>query len=429
MKALREIFRENHYPIVHGYNSTMNVFGMKAAKDCHIPIRINESISMGHKGEGKSFVKNLLRPFSKCYATHLMATGVTCGIWQFGEVAYQAGKIQVFKTAINTQKQHFDAALREETRKKFQLEEHLVIGHIGRLTPQKNTLFLIDIFSEIHKLEPKAKLLLIGDGDLRKPMEEKIQNYGLQNAVLDLGRREDIYQFYNAMDCFVLPSLYEGLPLVGVESQCVGLPVFFSTEIPHESSACEDLGIFIGLDQSATQWAETVLEKTKTAMLTRRDRSEEVKEAGFDSAEEAKKLERFYLQEIRNTESELMDTQIFVISHKETRMPEDSLYVPMQVGFADTDFSGYLRDNTGDNIAQKNKNFCELTALYWIWKNCDADVKGLVHYRRLLADTEKVHAKSIDQKYERLLKQETIECLLQTNDIILPKAHCYYTET
>ena len=123
-------------------------------------------------------------------------------------------------------------------------------------------------------------------------MLKKITDLGIQDSVLYLGRREDIKQFYNAMDGFLLPSLYEGLPVVGVEAECCGLPMFFSTEIPKESSACSDLGVFVDLDKSAAEWAKIVVEKVK--QTERKDHSIEVKNAGFDSVTEAGKLLGYY---------------------------------------------------------------------------------------------------------------------------------------
>lgn len=295
MKAMKKLFKENKYPILHGYNSTMNIFAMFAGKQCGIPVRINESISMGHKSDKKNILKNVLKPFSKCFATHYMSNGEVCGRWQFGDNLFDAGKVTVFKTVIDTEKHKYEPELREKCRKEFGVEDNIVIGHIGRFTAQKNTLFIIDIFNEIVKREDKAKLLLIGHGDLEEEMLSKIEDYGIDDHVLFLGKREDIHQFYNAMDCFLLPSLYEGLPVVGVEAECCGLPMFFSTEIPRESSPCDNLGFFVELDKSAEEWAIEVLSETKQAMKSRRSREEDVKAAEFDSTEEAMKLTQYYL--------------------------------------------------------------------------------------------------------------------------------------
>ena len=294
MAEMKKIFRDNKYPIVHGYNSTMNLFAMLAGKQCCIPVRINESISMGHKDDRKNLLKKVLKPFSTCFATHYMSNGEACGRWQFGDKLFDAGKVTVFKTVIDTEKHKFDQELREKCRKQYGLDDNIVIGHIGRFTAQKNTLFIIDIFNEIAKKEPKAKFLLIGHGELENQMMDRVKQYHLENKVLNLGKREDIHQFYNAMDCFLLPSLYEGLPVVGVEAECCGLPMFFSTEIPRESSPCDDLGVFIKLNEGPEVWAEKIISKTKAKIDNRTDHSEQVKKAGFDSEEEARKLTEFY---------------------------------------------------------------------------------------------------------------------------------------
>ena len=127
----------------------------------------------------------------------------------------------------------------------------------------------------------------------------RIKDYGLDDYVLFLGKREDIHQFYNAMDCFLLPSLYEGLPVVGVEAECCGLPMFFSTEIPKESSPCDDLGCFIDLDNSVEEWADMIVNKTKIAIPNRKSREDDVKAAGFDSADEGEKLTAYYMSLLR----------------------------------------------------------------------------------------------------------------------------------
>ncbi len=296
MKDIYNICKKNKYKIIHGYNGTMNIFAMFVGALAGIPIRINESISMAHKDDKKTILKKILKPFSKCFSTHYMANGETCGRWQFGNKIYDSGKVEIFKTVINTDNNKFQSDIRDQTRRELKIEDNIVIGHIGRLTAQKNTLFLIEIFNEILKKEPRAKLLIIGDGELKEEMFQRIKKYQIENHVLYLGRREDIQQFYNAMDVFLLPSLYEGLPVVGVEAECCGLPVFFSTEIPRESSPCDDIGFFVGLEKNAAEWADIILKKTRELSLERCDRSDDVKRAGFDSASEGKRLTGYYLK-------------------------------------------------------------------------------------------------------------------------------------
>ena len=297
MKEMKRICMENEYPVMHAWNSTMNLFPMKVAKNVGIPVRISESLSMAHEGDWKTKIKKILRPMSKWYATHYMACGEDCGRWQFGDILFDAGKVDVFKTVINTQFNDYNPELREKTRKAFGWEDKIVVGHIGRFTPQKNSVHLIEIFAAVARKEPKAVLCLIGDGELKAEMMAKIKKLGIDAQVNYLGRREDIQQFYNAMDCFLLPSLYEGLPVVGLEAESCGLPMFFSTEVTREANACE-LGHFVSLEASVEEWANEILKATMENMSNRRSHAKEVADAGFDSSSESLRLQNYYLNAI-----------------------------------------------------------------------------------------------------------------------------------
>lgn len=297
MADMRRIFSSDQYPVVHAYNSTMNLFPMFVAKQCGIPVRISESLSMAHKGDWKTIIKKILRPMSKCFANYYMSCGDDCGRWQFGNKLFDTGKVDVFKTVINTEFNSYNPVVRKKTRKEFGWEDKLVVGHIGRFTAQKNSVHMIEIFAAIAKKEPEAVLCLIGDGELREDMMKRIKELGIEGQVDYLGRREDIQQFYNAMDCFILPSLYEGLPVVGLEAESCGLPMFFSTEVTREANACE-LGHFIGLDESVEVWADEMIKAMKENMPIRRSHAKEVCEAGFDSASEAMRMQKFYFDAI-----------------------------------------------------------------------------------------------------------------------------------
>lgn len=162
---------------------------------------------------------------------------------------------------------------------------------------------MIEIFGAVARKEPNAILCLIGDGELKEEMVKKIDELGIKKQVAYLGRREDIQQFYNAMDCFLLPSLYEGLPVVGLEAESCGLPMFFSTEVTREANACE-LGYFVGLDESIDVWAEKIIKACKENMPIRRSHAKEVCDAGFDSASEAIRLQNYYFRAIEKEKSQ-----------------------------------------------------------------------------------------------------------------------------
>lgn len=297
MLGICRVFKENKYLVVHAYNSTMNLFPMFVAKRCGIPVRISESLTMAHEEDWKTVLKKMLRLMSKWFANYYMSCGDDCGRWQFGDKLFDAGKVDVFKTVINTEFNSYNSELRKNTRKAFGWEDKIVIGHIGRFTAQKNSVHMIEIFGAVAKKEPKAVLCLIGDGELKEDMMSKIKELGIENQVDYMGRREDIQQFYNAMDCFILPSLYEGLPVVGLEAESCGLPVFFSKEITTEANACE-LGHFLDLSEPVEVWADEILKACKEKMPIRRSYAKEVADAGFDSASEAIRMQKYYFDAI-----------------------------------------------------------------------------------------------------------------------------------
>ncbi len=295
--ALYKIFKREKYDVVHAYNSTMNLFPMFAAKVAGVNVRISESLSMAAKGERKTYIKLILKKFSHLFCNYYMACGKDCGAWQFGNRALKRNKIAIFKTAINTEANAYNPELRNKTRVKFGWQDKTVYGFIGRFEMQKNPLFLIDIMAEIRKKQDNAQFVIIGAGDMEKQMLQRINRYGIKDSVAWLGRREDIQQFYNAFDAFLLPSLYEGLPVVGLESQSAGLPIFFSSAVTPEAAACE-LGIYTPLSAGATIWAKKIIEETAKNMPVRCSHAKDVADAGFDSKVEADRMLKFYLDAV-----------------------------------------------------------------------------------------------------------------------------------
>ena len=293
MSDMAGVFKRERFDVLHAYNSTMNLFPLLVAKKCGIPVRISESLSMANEREPKTVLKLILRRFSRLFATHYMSCGEDCGRWQFGDELFDAGKVDVFKTAVDSRKNSFDSALRAKTRVELGLaDDELLAGFIGRFAAQKNPMFLMEVVGELCKLNPKVKFLLIGDGEYKEDMLAYMNANGFADRVIYLGRREDIVGFYQAMDCFLLPSLYEGLPVVGLEAQCAGIDVFFSSEITPEASFCE-LGHFLPLNNGPQKWAAEI-NAACVCEKERRSRTDECISAGFDSRAEACRLQDYY---------------------------------------------------------------------------------------------------------------------------------------
>ena len=194
--------------------------------------------------------------------------------------------------AIDAAAYSFDVNKREDVRRRLKLpEEALVLGHVGRFMPQKNHEFLLDVFSAAAKKEANARLLLIGDGDLRAKIEAKAQQLGLSDRVIFTGVRADVPDLLQAMDLFVLPSLYEGLPVTLVEAQASGLPCVISDRVSNECMVTRGLVTEMRLSDTPEQWAEHIL---SCRNAERTDRYEEVSASDYDIVDSAKRLEDFY---------------------------------------------------------------------------------------------------------------------------------------
>ena len=168
----------------------------------------------------------------------------------------------------------------------------MVIGHVGRFVEQKNHRFLIDIFNEIHKKNNNSLLLLVGQGPLQDEMKQKVEDLGLSNCVVFLGQRSDANELYQAFDVFLLPSLYEGLPVVGVEAQASGNLCFLSDDMTKETKVL-DSTVFMSLNNTAEEWSCKILKFLSE--YKKHDTKDEVSKYGFNIKEEAKNLEYRYL--------------------------------------------------------------------------------------------------------------------------------------
>lgn len=287
-KAIQKLFRENKYQIVHCHMNTLGVFAMYGAKQAGVPIRILHNHSTAGKGETKkNIVKYLLRPFATLFPTHLCACSQYAGEWIYG----RDRKFKVINNAIDIRKFSYNAEQRETLRKELGISDKFVIGHIGRFCYAKNHNLLIDIFAELVKKKEQAVLLLIGEGELEEEIKRKVERLGIDDKVIFLGRRNDAYRYYQAMDLFLLPSRYEGLPVVGVEAQAAGLPCIFSDNVPNAAKIL-DSTLFICSESNVSAWVDKVVD---TAKFIRRDCSDDLMEAGFDIEIEAKKLVEYYL--------------------------------------------------------------------------------------------------------------------------------------
>lgn len=283
-------FFESHkgeYPIVHGHiGSTAAIYLSVAKKHGAYTIAHSHSAGIG---------SGLYRAFAyptRYVADHFFACSRDAGVSRYGNKVGNDGKrCQVLNNAIDTKKFVFNDTINQEMRNRLHIaKDALVIGHVGRFVDAKNHLFLIDVFEQIYKRKANAVLLLVGDGELRPPIEAAIAQKQLENAVVMTGVQPNVWEYYQAMDVFVFPSVYEGLPVSMVEAQAAGLPCCISTNVPRET-AITDLVEFIPLENGAAHWANRVLSRANDH---RRNMRSEIENAGFDVSATSKWLEDFY---------------------------------------------------------------------------------------------------------------------------------------
>ncbi len=298
-KALKRVLKEGNYKIIHSNINTLSVFSLFAAKCAGVPIRIAHSHSTTNKKEKKkNLMKQVLRPFSKVFATDYMCCSELAGRWLFGNKEYDKGNVYLLNNAIDLDKFKYNESLRKKKRKELGIKDDaLVIGHIGRFVAQKNHDFLIDIFNEIHKKNNNSILLLAGQGPLMEDIKNKVKELNLDDNVKFLGQRNDANELYQAFDVFLLPSLYEGLPVVGVEAQAAGLLCYLSDDMTKETKVL-DITKFMSLNNTPEEWANNILDDVKK--YKRIDTSKEMTAKNFNIKEEAKKLEEYYLNLYNN---------------------------------------------------------------------------------------------------------------------------------
>lgn len=291
IKTLVRFFKENNYLIVHSGMNTLAPISLFAAWIAGVPIRINHNHSTAGKGEFKrNCLKYCLRPFAKVFANYYCACSKYAGIWLFGKNFFNSGKVTVFNNAVDTSKFAFSTSNRDKLRKELGISNKYVIGHIGRFTKQKNHYFLIDIFEQYYKKNSNAVLLLVGIGELQDEIKDAVKKKKLEDAVIFLGKRSDVDELYSAMDLFVLPSLYEGLPVVGVEAQVSGLPCIFSNEITREVAITENV-YFLPIDGSVSDWCSQI---TNFENLDLKRDKLKLKDCSFDIKVQANNLVEYY---------------------------------------------------------------------------------------------------------------------------------------
>ena len=290
-------FLQQHpeYKIIHSNLEERSYFALKIAKKLGVPVRIVHAHSVPREHNLKMLVRLYFRKRLRKYYTHALTCGKKPARWLFGTDE----KAVIMKNAIDTRRFQFDAREREEMRKQFGIaKKTLLVGNIGRFSPEKNQGFLLNVFQEIHKKNSDSMLIFIGGGKpkieqkIKKELVGKAKRLGLESNIKFLGVKEHIEKWMQMLDVIVMPSISEGFPVTLVEAQAAGVRCAVSEGVSPEVNITGELQYNL-LSESAETWAKNILSLCETEP-DRKNMHEKIIEAGLDIRENAGWLETFY---------------------------------------------------------------------------------------------------------------------------------------
>lgn len=291
LNGIRNVVAEGNYKIVHRHTgSAIAVFDLLACKLGGAKHLIMHSQNTGDMKDKLHFV---CRPFLKMLAEKCYACSKTAGEWMYGKRKYE-----LVRSVIDETKYSYDPEKRNIMRKKMGWENKFVIGNIAVFRPEKNHLFIVEVFEKICQQCENVVLVLVGNGELLETVRDKVRNLGLSGKVVFAGQQTEISEYYNAMDVFFMPSLFEGFPLSLIEAQSCGLPCILSKGISEEVDIIPEIVTHISVTESIDPAVEEILRlyNSRDRRCSRQDYSKAIIEAGYGAKKTAKMFEDVYLE-------------------------------------------------------------------------------------------------------------------------------------
>lgn len=293
LRAINKLMKENQYDTVHCHRIFGAEIYMILGWHNHIKQRIahaHMAYVVGHK-KGV-FLNWLLKPLLKMFTTDRLACGKEAGKYVWGSLK----NVTILNNAIDLKAFHPNQAIRNKYRKLVGVDTNdIVIGHVGRFNEQKNHEFLLQVFNQTCSLYPnyKFQLVLIGNGENLEYIKSKAIKSKYKDQIHFMGLRNDVNDFMQSFDVFCLPSLFEGLPVVGVEAQASGLPCVFSDSITQEFNMGKRVK-FLSLNDSLEVWSKWLF--NFGSPHTKDDNTKIISEKGYNISIEGKKLEKIYMR-------------------------------------------------------------------------------------------------------------------------------------
>lgn len=285
-RALKRLFAAHpEWKVLHGHYSGFGVFYNHYAKKAGVGVRAGHSHNTTFAAGFAGLADRVLSRFFRYGVTHRFACGQEAGRALYGRMPFA-----VVPNGVDPARFARNPDARTRLRSELEFEKAVVYGHVGRFDAQKNHQGLLAVFAALARRQPEARLVLLGRGPLEEAARETAHRLGIANRVHFAGVQTNTPDWYAAMDAFLLPSNYEGLPVVLIEAQAAGLPCFVSTAVTREAGIA---GVeFLPLAAGPEAWADAILARP----LAHRNNAHALKEAGYDIADVAAKLQAFYLE-------------------------------------------------------------------------------------------------------------------------------------
>lgn len=293
-KAIYDVVKNNNYThVLKLCDTPIGVYDLLAAKMGGARVLCVRSCNAGSSNSKLGILVNdFLRPLLNFITDVKIAPSRLAAEFTFGKAEVEAGRVKFIHNGVDLHVYKYDEDNRRKIRREFSIaDEQLVIGHIGRFNQQKNHKFLIEVFAEVLKQEPNALLMLVGDGEKKSEVKEQINALGIEESVIFTGIRSDVPSLLSAMDVFVFPSFYEGMPNTVIEAQATGLPCVIADTITEEAEVT-DCVHFKSLNQSAEEWVEKILESDNNNTVDRYLYSKVMKNRGYDINDVVKMFEK-----------------------------------------------------------------------------------------------------------------------------------------
>ncbi|XTR37217.1 glycosyltransferase family 1 protein [Paraclostridium tenue] len=283
-RQIKEIINTKNYDIIQCHQNFSSIIPLYVGYKKGIKVRIAHSHVSDIK---KSIHKKIMSEVIKIVANNYCACGSSAGEYLFGKK--KCRDLFIMRNAIEVDKFKYDLELRNKIRANLNLNDKIVIGHVGRFSEEKNHEFLIKLLKELVEVNDKFTLCLIGEGPLKEKIKSMVNQCNLSNNVIFIGHTSYVYEYMQAMDIFLLPSHYEGFGMVLLEAQCAGLKCIASNTISKDSQVTNNI-VFKEID--IYQWKECILQLSEG--YSRECNYFKISQSGFDIKEESQRLEEYY---------------------------------------------------------------------------------------------------------------------------------------